>query len=183
MPIFGVTASSNMTTKLTDFYQIATTTLGSAQSSVEFTSIPADYTHLQIRGILRSSSVDAVKIQFNSDTGSNYSYHYLWGNGGSVGSSAGTSTSSGAGLWSMGAPNATSTFGICIYDILDYRDTNKYKTIRGLDGFDANGSGGVEIISSNWRSTSAITSVKLSPNTGGVTFQQYSSFQLYGVKA
>jgi len=44
MPIFGITASSNMSIKLTDFYQIATTTVGStAVANVEFTSIPADY--------------------------------------------------------------------------------------------------------------------------------------------
>jgi len=77
MPIFGITASSNMSIKLTDFYQIATTTLGSAQSSVEFTSIPADYTHLQIRAITKDSRGTApnnVYMQFNADTSTNYWY-------------------------------------------------------------------------------------------------------------
>jgi len=64
-------------------------------------------------------------------------------------------------------------------DIFDYSNTNKFKTSRELGGYDLNGSGGVGFISGNFRSTSAITSIAFA----GTTFQQYSSFALYGVKA
>ena len=67
-----------------------------------------------------------------------------------------------------------------IIDILDYKDTNKYKTLRGLGGNDANGSGYVSFNSGSWRSTSAITSIKLYPDTG--SFNTYSHFALYGIK-
>ena len=186
MPIFGVTASSNMSTKLTDFYQIATTTLGSAQSSIEFTGIPSTYTHLQIRGIARNSvastSADWVRCQFNSDTGTNYSWHYLFGNGSAASSSAGTTQSFMLLGWALNASSTSNSFGAQVIDILDYADTNKYKTVRSILGYEQNTSdGGVNLNSGNWRSTSAITSIKLYPASGN--FNQYSSFQLYGVKA
>ena len=69
-------------------------------------------------------------------------------------------------------------FGTFIVDILDYANTNKYKTMRALDGFDANGSGYAVLWSGNWRSTSAVSTITI---TGG-TFAQYSSFALYGIK-
>lgn len=167
------------------YNSISTTTVGvSGSSSIEFTSIPQTYKHLQLRVFARGSSIDAFRIQFNGDTATNYSFHYLFGaRGGSSGSSNATTQSYGIGMWSMGLPNAASTFGFGIYDFLDYRNTTKFKTVRGFDGWDANGTGGIGTNSSNWRSTSAITSIKLFPSTGGVTFQQYSTFALFGIEA
>lgn len=180
MPIFGITASSNMSTKLTDFYQIATTTLGSAQSSVEFTGIPSTYTHLQIRTITKDSRGTApnnVYMQFNADTSTNYSYHGLIGDGSAASADAGATQS----FVIVGVDStATSTFGAFICDILDYANTNKFKTTRSILGFDANGSGSVRMWSGNWRSTSAVTSIKLYADSGNLS--QYSSFALYGIK-
>ena len=185
MPIFGITASSNMSTKLTDFYQIATTTVGSGGASeIVFSSIPQDYTHLQIRGIPRITAAigdDWTRIQFNSDTGSNYSWHVLAGNGTAASSGNATSQSSMLYISTPGANRTASSFGIGVVDILDYTNTNKFKTIRAISGYDANGTGETHLISGNWRSTNAITSIKVYPTT--VNFAQYSSFQLYGIKA
>jgi hypothetical protein len=72
------------------------------------------------------------------------------------------------------------TFGTFILDILDYKDTNKYKTARSLDGSDANGSGEISLRSGSWRNTAAITSITLTPTGTGIA--QYSSFALYGIK-
>jgi hypothetical protein len=177
MPIFGITASSNMSTKLTDFYQIATTTVGSGgAASVTFSSIPSDYTHLQVRGLSLSSAACNYYFRFNSDTGSNYSWHELYGDGAGATSFAGTSTSFGYFNYSPSGTNPT----VFALDILDYKDTNKFKTVKAIAGNDNNGSGRAVLSSSNWRSTSAITSMLIYPSTG--TFSQYSSFQLYGIK-
>ena len=67
-----------------------------------------------------------------------------------------------------------------VMDILDYNNTNKYKTFRILSGYDGNGTGGLQLNSGLWQSSSAITSIKIEPNTS--TFQQYSTFSLYGIK-
>lgn len=187
MTILGVTASSIL--KVTGSYDsISTVTVGAGgASSIEFTSIPSTYTHLQIRGIARStlggSQGDWVNIQFNNDTASNYNWHLLYGD-----SSTSTPFSTGGGnssnvttLVRASASNATaSVFGAGVIDILDYANTNKFKTVRSLTGFDSNTVGGLTGLASGaWRSTSAITSIKL--NT--TSFVQYSTFALYGIKS
>jgi hypothetical protein len=163
----------------TDFESIQTVTLGSAQSSISFSSIPSTYTHLQIRLLAATSIADRYfKMQYNSDTGSNYNYHYLTGSG--TAASAGAVTSS-AWVTAGFGPNSISFFGASVVDILDYKDTNKFKTNRNLEGADMNGAGGYVGISSGcWRSTAAISSITLTPSSGN--FNQYSSFALYGIK-
>lgn len=185
MPIFGITASSNMSIKLTDFYQIATTTVGSGgAANVTFSSISQDYTHLQIRWISQNDRADTnngILLQFNSDTGTNYSWHRVTGEG-SVAASSASTTTTGIRIDRQSAySTANSIFGAGVTDILDYKDTNKFKTVRSIGGVDANGSGFVALNSGNWRSTSAITSIVLTGLDGG-NFKQYSSFQLYGIK-
>jgi hypothetical protein len=89
MPILGIIASAITGNLVTTSYEsIATVTVGSGgAANVEFTSIPATYTHLQVRGIGRSleanTGVDVQYLRFNSDTGSNYAWHQLVGNGSS----------------------------------------------------------------------------------------------------
>ena len=75
--------------------------------------------------------------------------------------------------------NAANIFGTGIIDILDYADTSKYKTVRTLFGYDANGSGYIAFSSNLWQSTSAITSITMTPVNG---IAEYSSFALYGIK-
>jgi hypothetical protein len=167
-----------------DFESIATATAGSAVSSLDFTSIPQTYSHLQIRGIGRNSVANAddnITIQFNGDTAANYSLHYLTGNGASASSGENTSQSLMIGWRVPGSTSAANIFGSGVIDILDYANTNKYKTIRSITGHDQNGSGSAWLFSGNWRSTAAITSIKIF--YAGNTLAQYSSFALYGVKA
>jgi hypothetical protein len=161
------------------YFPIATTTLAANASTVTFSSIPATYTHLQIRTMcLTSASATDVKAQFNGDTGSNYALHLLWGNGSSAGSGGYTSQSYAvAGVTSI--TNANPASGII--DILDYANTGKNTTVRTLSGSDTNGSGGFIYLESGlWLNTAAVTSVVLSPYSG--TFNQHSSFTLYGIK-
>lgn len=167
------------------YESIATVTVGSGGSAnVEFTSIPATYTHLQIRGIVRTNRAatgDWLEITFNSDTAANYQDHYLAGNGTSA--SAGAQTTRNwinIDRW-PGASSTASIFGVMVLDILDYANTNKYKTVRNLSGNDQNGSGEIHLSSGGWRSTSAITSIKLDVGAGTL-FTQYSQFALYGIK-
>jgi hypothetical protein len=174
----GVAASTN------SYESIATTTVGSGGSAnVTFSSIPSTYTHLQIRSIGRttqSATASYIEIEMNSDTGSNYSFHILQGDGSSaVAGSLSSQTKTYARNFTAANAGA-STFGAIIIDILDYANTNKYKTIRNLGGTDNNGSGTINLTSGLWMSTSAITSIKFTPESGN--FAQYSQFALYGIK-
>lgn len=159
---------------------IATTVVGStAVNSITFNDIPQGYKHLQLRGIARGTSTNTYgKSLFNSDASSNYSYHALGGNGTSA--YAGAIAPSSNAIIFDAVQTASNTFSALIIDILDYTNTNKYKTIRSLSGGDANGSGEIYLISSNWRSMDAIVSINLTLAAGN--FAQYSRFSLYGVK-
>jgi hypothetical protein len=176
MPIFGITASSGLETRiLGDFESIATVTAGSAVANIEFTSIPATYTHLQVR--VSALTVNDQRFQINGDTGSNYYAHYTYGDGSNTYSSG-----TGAGVNGYyGYSGSASQPNVAVLDILDYKNTNKFKTIRGLAGTDANGSGYVFFSSTLWRSTSAITSLKFYLSTGN--FATNSTIALYGVNA
>lgn len=176
---------------LGSYESIASTTLSSgSQASITFSSIPSTYTHLQIRGIARTTGAGtghgALRLTVNSDTGSNYSSHQLLGDGATTNSQNFTS---GTYSWAGGVANNTSStasaFSATIIDILDYANTNKYKTIRTFSGVDLNNTnGGIYLISGLWMSTSAITSVTLQILTSaGYDLAQYSSLALYGIKA
>lgn len=163
----------------TDYESIATVSVGSGgTSAVEFTGIVGTYSHLQIRGLAKGgeATYSQFKIQFNSDTGANYSTHALYG----TGTTAGAEGFSG---YSFGAfySGSTTNFGALVIDVLDYANTNKYKTVRTLAGVDGNGSGIIDLASAGWRNTNAVTSVKIT-TAGTGTIAQYSNFALYGIK-
>lgn len=159
------------------YFSIATNVLSSSQSSITFSSIAGTYSHLQLRSMCFGSVNDEnLYIRFNSDSASNYARHYLEGNG-TAASASGTAPDTG-GVFSNTYTGTTPWVSVC--DILDYTDTNKFKTLRSLSGRDSNGSGAVDLRSSVWRSTSAITSITILPGSG--TLSSGSSFALYGIK-
>lgn len=146
---------------------IATTTLGSAQSSVTFSTISGSYTDLVL---IVAATTDTLKVQFNSDTGSNYSRTYIYGDGSSA--TSGRSTSGTFFYIAGGSPSATLNY------IQNYSNTTTYKTVLSRGNAVSNG---VDASVSLWRSTSAITSITLTPNSG--TIASGSVLTLYGIKA
>ena len=184
-PILGIIASQNYPRIVTTgFVSIATTTVGSGgASTISFTSIPQVYKHLQLRCLGRTTAAvdnDVALITFNSDSGSNYVAHDLRGNGGVVASGAYTSLTASYLQRFAGGNQAASMFGAVVVDFLDYADTNKFKTFRDLGGYDFNGSGNIYLSSGLWRSTSAITSITMTPSSGN--WAQYTQFALYGIQ-
>ena len=169
---------------------LATYTVGAGGiSTVTFTGIPNTYTHLQLRILAATDratyAIDNMFVTLNGDTGSNYSFHSLEGSGSSASSgSAANNTDVRTGTLSSSA--ASNVFTTSIVDILDYANTSKYKTTRSLSGFDVNGTvsgygGFIQLYSSSWRNTNAVTSITFNRQTGS-NFLQYSQFSLYGVK-
>jgi hypothetical protein len=190
MPVLGIIASQisgHLLAPSGAYDTIATTTLGSSASSITFSSIPSTYTHLQIRGIVRSDRAanpqDIFQVRFNSDTGTNYASHNLEGTGAAVSVDAFSSTSNPWSGICAGATAASNVFGAAVIDILDYTSTSKNKTLRSLTGIENNDSNGRLYFSSSlWFATpAAITTVTLSPIYGS-NFITYSSFALYGIR-
>jgi hypothetical protein len=139
---------------------------------------------LQLRAIARtdraSQIVDVVRFRFNSDTASNYSVHFLQGDGATPESAASTSQTYIQTYIVAGSTAGTSTFGAFVTDILDYTSTNKNKTIRQLAGTDNNGAGNVALTSGLWFKTpEAINSISL---TAIGNFVTNSHFALYGIR-
>jgi hypothetical protein len=186
-PILGIYASQisgHLFGPSGAYDSIATVTAGAGGASgITFSSIPSTYTHLQIRGIARYSSTGSggasVFVRLNSDTGSNYSHHILYGNGTSAAASGSATQTQMYVAESPTTSNGANVFSGTVIDILDYANTNKYKTVRSLSGWDDNGSGIVALESGLWQSTSAVSTILLN---FGANFAQYSSFTLYGIK-
>jgi hypothetical protein len=183
-PILGIIASSNFRVP-TAYESIATTTVGSGgTATITFSSIPATYTHLQLRILARTDRAavtDFAKLQFNTDTTTNYSIHGLEGNGATA-SAYGVASQNNVNVYRYAGASATaSVFGVSVIDILDYALTTKYKTVRCLGGADNNGSGVLGLASGAWLSTSAVNRIDLTAGIG-TSFSQYSSFALYGIK-
>lgn len=179
--------AGNATFVANSFESIATVTVGAGgASSIDFTSIPSTYSHLQIRGIGRGTTASAnldMSLRFNSDaTSGNYFWHRLYGEGTTAFSNGTASTPAQAFfLFGPAASTTASVFGNAIIDVLDYTSANKYKTIRSLWGYDANGSGFVGLGSAAWaNSSTAVNAISLICASGN--FAQYSQFALYGVK-
>jgi hypothetical protein len=155
------------------FTPIATTTLGSAQSSVTFSSISGSYTDL-VLVIAGTSSADvSYNIQLNSDTGSNYSYTYVYGDGSSV------ATGNPSNQTYMGAFGRTGTSqGNGIIHFMNYSNTTTNKTVIGRGSLASQ----MTLMSVGlWRSTAAITSIKLTPESG--TISSGCVISLYGITA
>jgi hypothetical protein len=165
-----------------------TTVPSGGVSLVTFAGIPTGYKHLQIRSIGQDDratyGISELAWQFNDDTGSNYSFHGLYGNGSSVVSEPSAST---AFIRCNGVLGSTTggTFGAFVIDILDYADTSKNTTTRTLCGVDFNGEiasfgGRAALWSGAWYNTSAVNSIDLYSTNGNL--QQHTTFALYGVK-
>lgn len=187
MILIGTIASSllqNVDNGVMDPLQVITVGPSGA-ANVTFSNIPSTYSHLQLRILARSTRTTAVTdymdVRVNNDTGANYTYHFLQGDGSVTQAGGSSSLNQAYSSYIASATSGTDIFGVNILDLLDYANTNKYKTFRFLGGCDRNATDSkVAMMSSVWMNTNAITSIKFAPSTG--SFVQYSQFALYGIK-
>ncbi len=157
---------------------IATNTLGSAASSVTFSSISGSYTDLVLVCVAKGASAQSMRMQFNGDTATNYSTTNLFADiGGSPSASSSrytTESSIRPGYVQNGI--STTDFTPCIIQLQNYSNSTTYKTILSRSDKAVNATVGL------WRNTSAITSIVLFP-AGSVNFISGSTFTLYGISA
>lgn len=157
---------------------IASQTLGTAASSVEFTSLPGTYTDLVVVCRIGTTSGNGnIQVQVNSDTGSNYSYTFLAGDGSAAYS--GRYSNQTEYITDNYAYANTGVESVYIYQVMAYANTSVFKTFLGSAG-----TAGRAITKTVglWRSTSAITSIKLYPSAA-TTFKADCVFSVYGIKA
>ena len=152
------------------YESIATQTLGSAASSVTFSSIPGTYTDLILVCNYSKSAAARLDIQFNGDTGNNYSYTRLNGNG----TSATSDRVSNFAVIDGGYTNTT--MATSVIQIMNYSNTTTNKTTLIRANSTAEGTGAFVGL---WRNTAAINSIVLG---GSNNLQAGSTISLYGVK-
>jgi hypothetical protein len=152
---------------------LATVTLASSASSVTFSSIPATYRDLILVMNGSPSTGSYAFLRFNGDSGSNYNYIFMYGDGSSAVSQSFTSQTQGY----IGNIDATvrTTF---IAQVMDFSATDKHKTFLSRNGQAA---GLVIATAGRWANTSAVTSMSVNINSG--TFSIGHTFNLYGVIA
>jgi hypothetical protein len=159
---------------------IATYTSGSAFSNYTFTSIPSTYTDLILVGNFGTTSGGAnIALQVGNgsiDTGSNYSFTYLRGDGSSAASGRASNQAQIYIDYSAYAGNAINA--VYIWQIQNYSNTTTNKTILGRAN---TASVGTNACVGLWRSTSAINQIKIDPQS--TTFLANSTFTLYGIAA
>ena len=152
---------------------IDSTTLTSSASSVTFSSITQDYRDLVlVCGDIRSSTGGTFQFQLNGDTGSNYYWIYMSGNGTSTSSVAAGPQSrivlSGGGMDNTGPL-------MSIAQIMDYSATDKHTSCLIRSGNNTNYA--VSAYAGRWANTSAVTSITIF----GGSFNSGSTFYLYGI--
>jgi hypothetical protein len=160
---------------------IATNTLGSAAASVTFSSIPATYTDLVL--VLQPASTtfaDNIALNFNSDTGSNYSSTNLSG----TGSAASSGRAASPYIQVTNIIGTTGTLGAMTstIHIMNYANTTTYKTVISRTGQIGATYNGNEVIVTLWRNTAAINTIVVK-QSGSPNFVAGSTFSLYGIAA
>jgi hypothetical protein len=153
---------------------LATITLGSAVSSVTFSSIPATYRDLLIVFFGTGSTTLQGRIRLNSDSGSNYHYVRMSGSGSAISSVSAASQTFG---FLSGIAQATTTGRLQMnLNIMDYSATDKHTTI--ISRADQAGNG-TEAFVNRWANTSAVTSVQILTSTGNWAIGTTAA--LYGI--
>lgn len=169
---------------------LETEILTGTQASVTFSSLNstygADYQHLQIRGATRDnrgiSGTNNIRMRINSDSGSNYADHGMYGTGSSVLAYANSSQTEWNAVAINPANNDTAdAFGGYVIDLLDAFETTKYTTMRTFHGVNTAAGNYVRLASGLWMNTAAVDTIVMYPSSA--SFVTGSRFSLYGLKA
>lgn len=156
---------------------LAEITLGSAQASVTFASIPATYRDLMLVCHYKSASSGSYPIvNFNADYGSNYTWVEAVGNGSSASSTNSGASSTYIVFGNNYEPSNNTNPQPVIINVMDYSATDKHKTALLRTNQSATGT---SMVAGRWANTSAITSLRINGN--GVNIGSGSTFALYGI--
>ena len=155
---------------------IATYTFPSAATSTTFSSVSQAYTDIICVVNGTSDGANSVSFQFNEDTGTNYTFALLQGDGSTTVAQDNPSQSNVQfGL-------IATTQGVSIGEIQNYTSTSFFKPVLGRG--DTAGMPLTRYYGGLWKSTAAITTIKVmvAPSSS-IQFQAGTTITLYGIKA
>lgn len=159
----------------TTYEPIATTTLSSTQSSIQFSSIASTWTDLRLVIKATSTTGGLLYMRLNSDTGSNYSTTSLYG---TPVSSYRTTNATHMDITDQNVTGISQNPNFFTIDFMSYKGST-YKTclITGSQKTD----GVTYRMVGLWRSTSAINDINLYLSTG--SFGSGTIATLFGIQA
>ena len=164
----------------------------SSVASLTFSNIPQNYNDLVLvaNAATTASTSQDLKIQFNSDTGTNYSrtrlYVYAVGGSSWIGDLAGLQIYI-HGAWSPGTNMQGGLYSSTVANIVNYSNTSMYKNVNTTMNIMGPNFADNNIVGKcfgTWRgstgsSTEAITSITVSMGSGNIVAG--STFDLYGI--
>jgi hypothetical protein len=159
----------------TTYEKIQSTTLSSTATSIDFNSIAGTYTDLRLVLVGTCSANVSLLLRFNGVSGTSYSLTYLNGNGAGPNT---TSLGSLDGIILAGFQTNLTNIFMDTIDIFSYAGSTN-KTVLSLMANDRNGAGEINATVGLFRSTSAITSVSILPNSS--TLASGFTATLYGI--
>jgi len=153
---------------------ISSQTLGTTAGTITLSSIPSTYTDLKLVMTASSASSADILLNVNSDTATNYSVTYFYGNG-TAGFSNGGTNQTRTQITALGTSATPSFYTIDFYSYAG----STFKSYLFTSAEDKNGTGTIQNGVGMWRSTAAITSILLTCST----FAAGTTVTLYGIKA
>jgi hypothetical protein len=173
-------------------YHINSWTATSDGEQPSLSGIPQNYKHLQLRYVAKSPTTsgsdnsglfDWVYLRPNlSSTASEYTDHFMHGNGTSVtvGANVQNATAFRLGVTTSSNPSVPSTtWATGIIDILNYSNASIFKTLKSFSGADTGGGGLISLRTGVWTNNSPITGLYVGGWSAG--FKIGSRFDLYGI--
>jgi hypothetical protein len=150
---------------------IATATATGSNATITFSSIAATFTDLVI--VIEGTNTGSCikRLQFNGDTGANYSSTFLYGTGAAAASAR-------YSVAYLDVVNASTNRYTTLVQIMNYSNTTTNKTYLSRHGAAAVST---EAAVGLWRSTAAINSVSIIGSAN--EFSSGSTFTLYGIRA
>lgn len=157
---------------------ISTTTLGNSTTwEITLSSIPQTYTDLVLVINGKQQSGTTIKLQYNSDTGSNYSVMRLASNNTSMANENYNNETNQP--FALGYANWTYN---AILHLMNYSNTTTYKTTLSRSN-DVTTKLAL-LYNGMWRSTAAINSIRIFTDNSSITyFTAGTTFTLYGITA
>lgn len=169
------------------YVNIASSTVGSATSTVTFSSIPSTYTDLVLLGSIRdtegAANVQNLRIRLNNDSTTLYSFTQLQGNGSAAIVDIATGRTNflvNQGTNSTGSTaNTFASFELYLPNYLS--STNKPASLFSFTENSAT-QAYINATAQLYRSTSTISRIDILSSAGNNTIAVNSSFYLYGIK-
>ena len=137
---------------------LASITLQEASASVSLSGIPQNYRDLVLSVTGSVTIAGNVILRLNGDSGSNYSFVYMFGSGTSAVSGSGAV----AGIYGGGFNSSVSS---SVFNLIDYSATNKHKTV--LNRTDT-ANDATYAWANRWANTVAVNSINVLPVSGNL---------------